>query len=71
LRFWLVHDGTAAAALHAGTAEGAVLVIGTALGVGFTLPTETGLRAVSPELRLCRLRPDEPLLAGPGASRSA
>ena len=31
----LIHDGTAAAAVHAGEADCAVWVIGTAIGVGF------------------------------------
>ena len=31
----LIHDGTAAAALHAGQPDTAVIVAGTALGVGF------------------------------------
>ncbi len=42
-RVHLIHDGTAAAALHAGTPRAAVLVIGTAIGVGFPPPTTEGL----------------------------
>ncbi|MGC9347960.1 MAG: hypothetical protein ACP5JG_07475 [Anaerolineae bacterium] len=45
----VIHDGTAAAALHAGTRDGAVIVIGTALGVGFPPATERGLRRISPD----------------------
>lgn len=43
-RIHLIHDGTAAAALHAGEAHAAVIVAGTALGVGFCPPDATGLR---------------------------
>jgi len=43
VRMHLIHDGTAAAALHAGAARAAVLVIGTAIGVGFPPPTTEGL----------------------------
>jgi hypothetical protein len=39
-----IHDGTAAAALHAGESGAAVLVIGTAIGVGFPPPRAAGLR---------------------------
>lgn len=46
----IIHDGTAAAATYAGTPNGAVIVIGTALGVGFTPETANGLRMISPEL---------------------
>lgn len=35
VRIHLIHDGTAAAALYAGIPDSAVLVIGTAIGVGF------------------------------------
>jgi len=43
-RIHLIHDGTAAAALHAGESHTAVIVAGTALGVGFCPPTSAGLR---------------------------
>ncbi len=45
----LVHDGTAAALLHAGEAETAVLVIGTAIGVGF--PPASGLCPIAPNVQ--------------------
>ncbi len=41
----LIHDGTAAAALHAGSAHSAVLSVGTAIGIGFP-PEEAGLRQI-------------------------
>lgn len=43
-RIHLIHDGTAAAAVHAGEPHTAVIVAGTALGVGFCPPTSAGLR---------------------------
>lgn len=46
-RLHIVHDGTAAAALHAGEPYGAVIVVGTALGVGFPPADATGLRSLS------------------------
>lgn len=45
-----IHDGTAAAALHAGEPSSAVIVVGTALGVGFPPPTSDGLRSLSQHL---------------------
>jgi hypothetical protein len=46
IRVILMHDGTAAAAAHAGIANAAILVLGTALGSGFpaleTLPITAG-----------------------------
>ena len=39
-RMHFIHDGTAAAALHAGERNAAVIIVGTALGIGFP-PTET------------------------------
>lgn len=47
VRVHLIHDGTAAAALHAGTPHAVVLVAGTALGVGFCPPEATGLRPLA------------------------
>lgn len=38
-----LHDGTAAAAVHAGEARTAVLLVGTALGVGFPPSSSAGL----------------------------
>ncbi|MBN1920140.1 MAG: hypothetical protein JW892_02755 [Anaerolineae bacterium] len=52
-RIHLIHDGTAAAALHASEPHTAVIVVGTALGVGFCPSTATGLRPLrlaSPEM---------------------
>jgi hypothetical protein len=48
----LIHDGTAAAAVHAGEtqAPSAVIVVGTALGVGFPPQSAAGLRAIAPDL---------------------
>lgn len=43
VRLGLIHDGTAAAALHAGSTHSAVLSVGTAIGIGFP-PGEAGLR---------------------------
>jgi hypothetical protein len=53
----VIHDGTAAAALHAGTRNGAVIVIGTALGVGFPPATGQGLRWISSDFVVNR--PDD------------
>lgn len=41
----LIHDGTAAAAVHAGERNSAVIIVGTALGVGFPPGDARGLRA--------------------------
>jgi hypothetical protein len=38
-----IHDGTAAALAHAGSAHRAVIVLGTALGVGFPPTKDDGL----------------------------
>ena len=43
----LIHDGTAAAALHAGEPDTAVLIVGTALGIGFPPVTARGLRPLA------------------------
>lgn len=43
----VIHDGTAAALAHAGSAHSAVIVMGTALGVGFPPADVAGLCAVS------------------------
>jgi hypothetical protein len=48
----VIHDGTAAALAHAGAAHSAVIVIGTALGVGFPPVDRTGLCPVAPELQI-------------------
>ena len=39
----LIYDGAAAAALHAGEHQSAVIMVGTALGVGFPPPGAVGL----------------------------
>ena len=41
MRVHLIHDGTAACAVHAGEPDAALLLVGTALGIGFP-PAETG-----------------------------
>lgn len=47
----IIHDGTAAAALHAGEKDTAVLVLGTAIGVGFVPESALMLRPISPDLQ--------------------
>ena len=47
----MIHDGTAAAALHAGEINTAVLVLGTAIGVGFAPQSADQLRGISPALQ--------------------
>lgn len=49
-RLTILHDGTAAATLHAGEPNRAVIVVGTALGVGFPPPDEAGLLKVGKDL---------------------
>ena len=41
-----IHDGTAASLAHAGAPRSAVIMLGTALGVGFPPNSEVGLRAI-------------------------
>jgi hypothetical protein len=48
----IVHDGTAAAALHAGEANTVVLVIGTAIGVGFPPDSAEGLCPIASDLQM-------------------
>ncbi len=48
----LIHDGTAACAIHAGEPDAAVILVGTALGIGFPPTDARGLRALSDRLRL-------------------
>ncbi len=43
----LIHDGTAAAGIHAGDPHSAVIVIGTALGIGFPPASAQGLRPLA------------------------
>jgi hypothetical protein len=45
-RVRLIHDGTAAAAVHAGETHAAVISIGTALGIGFPPASAVGLLAL-------------------------
>jgi hypothetical protein len=47
----IVHDGTAAALLHAGEAATVVLVIGTAIGVGFPPASTSGLCPIAPHVQ--------------------
>jgi hypothetical protein len=51
-RAQLIHDGTAAAATHAGELNSAVILVGTALGVGFPANNENDLRDLN--LRIAR-----------------
>lgn len=46
----LIHDGTAACAVHAGEPNTAVLLVGTALGIGFPPVDADGLRPLSQPL---------------------
>jgi hypothetical protein len=52
VRVRFIHDGTAAAALHAGEAQAAVIVVGTALGVGFPPAEAQDLHPLAPDLTL-------------------
>jgi hypothetical protein len=45
-----LHDGMAAATLHAGEPDGAVIVVGTAIGVGFPPSSNVGLRPIAANL---------------------
>jgi hypothetical protein len=47
----LIHDGTAAARVYAGHPHSAVIVLGTALGVGFP-PPPGGLRLLAPQFQV-------------------
>jgi hypothetical protein len=50
MRVHLIHDGTAACALYAGVPNAAVIVVGTALGIGFPPVDELGWRPLAPNL---------------------
>jgi hypothetical protein len=50
----LMHDGTAAATAYAGMRDTAVIMVGTALGVGFP-PESRGLLAINPNLAILGL----------------
>jgi hypothetical protein len=52
----IIHDGTAAAAVHAGEKNSAVLVLGTAIGVGFVPESANQLRGLSPGLEYKKLQ---------------
>ncbi len=52
LRAHLIHDGTAACALYAGAPNAAVIVVGTALGIGFPPATDFDLRPLVPALNM-------------------
>ena len=47
LRMHFIHDGTAAAALYAGERNAAVIIVGTALGIGFPPVETTDLRPLA------------------------
>jgi hypothetical protein len=49
-RVHLIHDGTAACTLYAGVPDAAVIVVGTALGIGFPPATDSDLRPLAPNL---------------------
>ncbi len=51
ITFHPIHDGTAAAALHAGAPQQAVIVVGTALGVGFPPASTAGLLEITDNLQ--------------------
>jgi hypothetical protein len=46
-RVHLIHDGTAAAAVYAGHPNTAVIMFGTALGIGFSPASKDGLRELA------------------------
>ena len=48
----LLHDGTAAARAYAGTPHAAVIMLGTALGVGFPPPSAAALRPLVPDFSI-------------------
>ena len=50
MRVHLIHDGTAASTLYAGAPNAAVIVVGTALGIGFPPATDSDLRPLAPNL---------------------
>ena len=58
----LLHDGSAAARTYAGAEQAAVIMLGTAIGVGFP-PAPAGLRPLAPRVEIV----DTPLLAGEAA----
>lgn len=52
VRVKLVHDGSAAALAYGGSANTAVLMIGTALGIGFAPEDAGALRPLAPDFRV-------------------
>jgi hypothetical protein len=50
-RLHVIHDGTAAAALHAGEPHSAIIVVGTALGVGFAPADAAPLRGIAAQIK--------------------
>jgi len=50
VRVHLIHDGTAACTLYARVPNAAVIVVGTALGIGFPPATDSDLRPLAPNL---------------------
>ncbi len=50
MRVHLIHDGTAACTLYAGAPNAAVIVVGTALGIGFPPATDSDLRPLAQNL---------------------
>jgi hypothetical protein len=52
VRVHLIHDGTAACAVHAGEPHTAVILVGTALGIGFPPPDAHRLRPLAATLNL-------------------
>jgi hypothetical protein len=50
VRVHLIHDGSAACAVHAGEPNTAVILVGTALGIGFPPPDAHRLRPLAPTL---------------------
>jgi len=50
MRVHLIHDGTAACTLYAGAPNAAVIVVGTALGIGFPPAIDSDLRPLAPDL---------------------
>jgi len=50
MRVHLIHDGTAACTPYAGIQNAAVIVVGTALGIGFPPTTDSDLRPLAPNL---------------------
>lgn len=52
----LLHDGTAAARTYAGVPHAAVIMLGTALGIGFPPPSAVALRPLMPNFSITQVR---------------